>query len=60
MIISLVLDNNISRTIVLECTDHNALILVRNGIFNELSTDQLPNINYSVLADVQVNTITIS
>lgn len=59
MIISLILEDNISKTIALECTDHNTLIAVRNGILDELSNDQPPIINYSVLADIQVN-ITIS
>lgn len=51
----MVLDDKITKTIILECLDQDALIAVRNGIFSELSNDQPAIIKLSVLADVQVN-----
>lgn len=50
----MIFDDTITKMIVLECTDQDSLIAVRNGVFNELSDDQPVNIKYSVLADTQV------
>ncbi|XP_022165272.1 uncharacterized protein LOC111030188 isoform X2 [Myzus persicae] len=52
-IVTMVLDDKITKTIILECLDQDALIAVRNGIFSELSNDQPAIIKLSVLADVQ-------
>ncbi|XP_025414302.1 uncharacterized protein LOC112686300 [Sipha flava] len=52
-IVSITFDNEITKTIVLECINLDALISVRNAVFNELSNDQSVNIKYSVLADTQ-------
>jgi len=41
----------------MECLDQDALVAVRNGVFSELSNDQPAIINFSVLADIQVNII---
>jgi len=54
-IVSIVLDEKITKTIILECLDQDVLVAVRNGIFSELSNDQPAIIKLSVLADVQVN-----
>lgn len=54
-IVSVILDDKVTKTIVLECIDKNALIRVRDGIFSELSNDQPATIKHSVLSDVQVN-----
>jgi len=54
-IVSMVLDDKITKTIILECLDQDVLVAVRNGIFSELSNDQPAIIKLSVLADVQVN-----
>lgn len=54
IIVSIHFDNKITNTITLECIDQDALISVRNGVFNELSNDQSVNIKYSVFADTQV------
>lgn len=51
----MVLDDKITKTIILECLDQDVLVAVRNGIFSELSNDQPAIIKLSVLADVQVN-----
>lgn len=52
---SIILDDTITKTIVIECADKNTLIAVRDGVIYELSNDQPVTINYSVLADIQVN-----
>jgi len=54
-IVSMVLDDKITKTIILECLDQDALVAVRNGIFSELSSDLPAIIKLSVLADIQVN-----
>jgi len=54
-IVSVILDDKITKTIILECIDQDTLIAVRNGIFSELSNDQPATIQCSVLADIQVN-----
>lgn len=54
-IVSIILDDKTTKSIVIECIDQDALIVVRNGILDELSNNQPAIINYSVLADVQVN-----
>lgn len=55
IIVSIVLDDKITKTIVMECVDQDALITVRNGILDELSNNLPVIIKYSVLADIQVN-----
>lgn len=57
-IVSMILDNKITKTIVMECIDRGTLIALRNGVLSELSNDQPVNIKYSVLADTQVIIIT--
>lgn len=57
IIISVVLDDQITKTITLECIDQVTLIAVRNGILNELSNDQPGTIKHSILADIQVNIV---
>ncbi|XP_001948571.1 uncharacterized protein LOC100165824 [Acyrthosiphon pisum] len=52
-IVSMVLDDKITKTIILECLNQDVLVAVRNGIFSELSNDQPAIIKLSVLADVQ-------
>lgn len=59
IIVSVVLDDQITKTITLECIDRVTLIAVRNGILNELSNDQPGTIKYSILADIQVNIVFI-
>lgn len=54
-IVSVILDDKITKTIILESIDRDTLIAVRNGILNELSNDQPGIIKYSILADIQVN-----
>lgn len=54
-IVSVVLDEKTTKTIILECLDQDALVAVRNGIFSEFSNDQPVIIQFSVLADIQVN-----
>lgn len=53
-IVSVMLDDKVTRTIVMESNDRDTLILIRDGVFNELSNDQPAIIKYSVLSDVQV------
>lgn len=53
-IVSVMLDDKVTKSIVLESNDQDTLIAVRNGLLNELSNDQPAVIKYSVLADVQV------
>jgi len=51
----MVLDDKITKTIILESIDRDALIAIRNGVLNHLSNNQPVIIQYSVLADIQVN-----
>lgn len=53
--VSVILDDKITKTIVLECIDRDTLIEVRDGFFNELSLDQPAIIKHAVFADLQVN-----
>lgn len=53
-IVSVMLDDKVTRTIVLESNDRDTLISIRDGVFNELSNNQPAIIKYSVLSDVQV------
>lgn len=53
-IVSVMLDDKVTKSIVLESNNRDTLIAVRNGLLNELSNDQPAVIKYSVLADVQV------
>lgn len=54
-IVSIIFDDKIAKTIVLESIDQNALTAVRNGIINELSNGQPVNIKYAVFIEIQVN-----
>lgn len=53
--VSIVLDDKTASTIFLESNDYNALVSVRNGLITELCDQQPVTINYTVLANVQVN-----
>lgn len=54
-IVSVIFDDKISKTIILECFDKNALTAVRNGIIDELSNGQPVNIKHAVFVEIQVN-----
>lgn len=54
-IVSVILDDKVTKTITLECIDQDTLISIRNGIFSELSDSRPAVIKYTVLANVQVS-----
>lgn len=54
-IVSVIFDDKIAKTIILECVDQNTLTAVRDGIINELSNGQPVNIKYAVFVEIQVN-----
>lgn len=55
ILVSIDLDDKITKTIVMECVDQDALIAVRNGVLDELSNNRLVIIKCSALSDIQVN-----